>query len=149
MLQIVGAIGTLVCVIIFALQPSFPTPDKLLVFMTFVAMLISTAQFLTEQMRQDDGIVYRWGGDEFCIILAPSSEDDERRNKHLPLNDQAIAVKERLTEAYQKSFAIWAYNNNYEGVEPLGLNIDYSVWEPGMASAELITKADPKHNPYQ
>lgn len=38
MLQFVGGIGTLICVVIFALQPSFPTPDKLLVFMTFVAM---------------------------------------------------------------------------------------------------------------
>lgn len=111
-------------------------------------MLITTAQFLTEQMRQDDAVVYRWGGDEFCIILAPSSEDDARRKSNLSLNDQAIAVKERLTNAYQKSFAIWAYNNNYEGVEPLGLNIDYSVWEPGMGSDELITKADPKHSPY-
>ena len=45
-LQIVGGIGTLACVLIFVFQPSFPTPDKLLVFMTFVAMAFGRAKQL-------------------------------------------------------------------------------------------------------
>ncbi len=41
--QLIGVIGVLACVIIFALKPSFPTPDKLLVFLTFVFMCFSQA----------------------------------------------------------------------------------------------------------
>ena len=42
--QILGAIGTLVYVIVFVSEPSFPTPDKILVFMTFVAMMFGEAK---------------------------------------------------------------------------------------------------------
>ena len=34
--QYVGIVGTLACVIIFLREPSFPTPDKLLIFLTFI-----------------------------------------------------------------------------------------------------------------
>jgi hypothetical protein len=36
--QIIGVIGTALCLGIFIGQPSFPTPDKLLVFITFIFM---------------------------------------------------------------------------------------------------------------
>jgi membrane-associated phospholipid phosphatase len=36
-------IGTLVCVVLFVRTPSFPTPDKLLVFLTFVFMCFGQA----------------------------------------------------------------------------------------------------------
>lgn len=47
--EIIGAVGTIACVIIFALQPSFPTPDKLLVFMTFVAMIFGRTKSLLKR----------------------------------------------------------------------------------------------------
>ncbi len=34
----IGGIGTLLCIVLFIAQPSFPTPDKLLVFAIFVGM---------------------------------------------------------------------------------------------------------------
>jgi hypothetical protein len=37
--QVVGIAGTLVCLGIFIREPSWPTPDKLLVFLTFVFMM--------------------------------------------------------------------------------------------------------------
>lgn len=111
-------------------------------------LLVNTAQFLATQVRKEDGVVYRWGGDEFCVVLAPPKEDDEGRRKQLPsLEKQAEVVSERLTSAYTNSFAIWAYNDFHGWQSPLNLNVDYSVWQPGMESAELIDKADPKHNP--
>lgn len=39
----VGMVGVLACVIIFALKPSFPTPDKLLVFLTLLFMCFGQA----------------------------------------------------------------------------------------------------------
>ena len=39
----IGIIGTLACVGIFIKEPSFPTPDKLLVFLTFVFMIFNQA----------------------------------------------------------------------------------------------------------
>jgi membrane-associated phospholipid phosphatase len=37
-LQVVGVVGSVACIVIFGYQPSFPTPDKLLVFLIFVFM---------------------------------------------------------------------------------------------------------------
>ena len=48
-LQIIGGFGSLLFVIIFATHPSFPTPDKLLVFMIFVAMLFGRAKELIKR----------------------------------------------------------------------------------------------------
>ncbi len=39
--RIIGVVGTLLCIIIFIHKPSFPTPDKLLVFVTFIFMAFS------------------------------------------------------------------------------------------------------------
>ena len=44
-----GAIGTLICVIVFLRAPSFPTPDKILVFATFVAMAFGQARELLKR----------------------------------------------------------------------------------------------------
>lgn len=40
-LKIIGIVGTIASVVIFLLQPSFPTPDKLLIFGIFVAMMFN------------------------------------------------------------------------------------------------------------
>jgi len=42
-LQIIGVAGTLACVAIFIHEPSFPTPDKLIVFLLFVFMIFRQA----------------------------------------------------------------------------------------------------------
>ena len=42
-LQIIGAVGTVACLAIFIHDPSFPTPDKLVIFLTFVFMIFSQA----------------------------------------------------------------------------------------------------------
>lgn len=42
-LQIIGGLGALVCLLIFIHEPSFPTPDKLLVFGIFVFMIFHQA----------------------------------------------------------------------------------------------------------
>jgi len=41
--QIVGVLGTLFCVITFIHTPSFPTPDKLIIFLLFVFMVLKQA----------------------------------------------------------------------------------------------------------
>lgn len=110
-------------------------------------LLVNTAQFLSQRVREQDGVVYRWGGDEFCILLGHMKDEQGQRTSDLTMEQQAEAVKNRLAEAYRSSFAIWAYNDFHRYENPLDLNIDYSIWQPGMASAELISKADPKHNP--
>lgn len=44
--RLLGVLGTLACVILFALKPSFPTPDKILVLLTFVFMALGQAREL-------------------------------------------------------------------------------------------------------
>lgn len=39
----IGILGTAACVFVFVSEPSFPTPDKLLVFMTFLFMIFNHA----------------------------------------------------------------------------------------------------------
>ncbi len=48
--RLVGALGTVACLAIFALHPSFPTPDKILVFLTFVFMTFGLAKELLKRM---------------------------------------------------------------------------------------------------
>ena len=43
LVSFIGMVGAWVCVIVFLLEPSFPTPDKLLVFLTFVFMAVNQA----------------------------------------------------------------------------------------------------------
>lgn len=46
----IGVAGTLVCLAVFIAQPSFPTPDKLLVFAIFVGMLFGQAKELAKRL---------------------------------------------------------------------------------------------------
>lgn len=41
--RLIGALGTILCVSIFLADPSFPTPDKLVIFLTFVFMIFGQA----------------------------------------------------------------------------------------------------------
>ncbi len=46
----IGVVGTIACLAVFTAQPSFPTPDKLLVFAIFVAMLFGQAKELAKRL---------------------------------------------------------------------------------------------------
>ena len=46
----IGVVGTVACLAVFTAQPSFPTPDKLLVFAIFVAMLFGQAKELAKRL---------------------------------------------------------------------------------------------------
>lgn len=45
----VGVAGTLACILLYIKEPSFPTPDKLLVFGLFIAMIFSQATELLKR----------------------------------------------------------------------------------------------------
>lgn len=49
LIRIVGIVGTLICLTTFVYRPSFPTPDKLLIFLTFVFMSFGQA---TEMLKR-------------------------------------------------------------------------------------------------
>jgi hypothetical protein len=55
--QLLGALGTFVCVIIFVKAPSFPTPDKILVFAAFVAMIFGQAKELLKRFLPFVGLL--------------------------------------------------------------------------------------------
>lgn len=46
----IGIAGTLACVAVFIKQPSFPTPDKLFVFLVFVFMIFNQAWGMTKKL---------------------------------------------------------------------------------------------------
>jgi membrane-associated phospholipid phosphatase len=48
--QVVGVVGTLLSLAIFIKDPSFPTPDKLIVFLVFVFMSISQAKVMLKRL---------------------------------------------------------------------------------------------------
>lgn len=48
-LQFIGIAGTVACTALFVLEPSFPTPDKLLIFLMFVFMILHQA---TEMLKR-------------------------------------------------------------------------------------------------
>jgi membrane-associated phospholipid phosphatase len=43
LIRIIGALGTMACIVLFIRTPSFPTPDKILVFLIFVFMMFNEA----------------------------------------------------------------------------------------------------------
>src|SRR5207302_665374 len=43
LLQIIGLLATIFSLVIFIHKPSFPTPDKLVIFLTFVFMIFKQA----------------------------------------------------------------------------------------------------------
>lgn len=43
LVSVIGILGTLACIAIFIKEPSFPTPDKLFVFLVFVFMIFNQA----------------------------------------------------------------------------------------------------------
>lgn len=49
-LRIIGVVGALSCVVVFVKDPSFPTPDKLIIFLTFVFMAFSQALVMLKRL---------------------------------------------------------------------------------------------------
>ena len=49
-LKAIGAVGSLLCLIIFVRQPSFPTPDKIVIFLSFVFMMFSQATVMLKRL---------------------------------------------------------------------------------------------------
>lgn len=49
-LQVIGIIGTAICVGLFVAEPSFPTPDKLLIFLMFIFMILHQATQMLKRL---------------------------------------------------------------------------------------------------
>ncbi len=49
-LQVIGIAGTAVCVGLFVIEPSFPTPDKLIIFLAFVFMIFHQAKEMLKRL---------------------------------------------------------------------------------------------------
>lgn len=56
-LRIIGVAGTLACGVIFIRQPSFPTPDKLLIFLVFVFMIFKQATQMLKRLLPFVGLI--------------------------------------------------------------------------------------------
>lgn len=56
-LQIIGVAGTVACLVIFIREPSFPTPDKLLVFLIFVFMIFEQALQMLKRLLPFIGLI--------------------------------------------------------------------------------------------
>ena len=50
LLQLLGVVCTVACLILFIWRPSFPTPDKLVVFLTFVFMIFGQAREMLKRL---------------------------------------------------------------------------------------------------
>lgn len=48
--RVIGLLGTIVCIVLFVRQPSWPTPDKLIVFLTFVFMMFAQAKEMLKHL---------------------------------------------------------------------------------------------------
>lgn len=55
--QVIGVAGTAACLIIFALQPSWPTPDKLLIFLALIFMVFRHAKQLLARLLPFVGLL--------------------------------------------------------------------------------------------
>jgi diguanylate cyclase (GGDEF)-like protein len=84
--------------------------------------LREVAAVLAATVRPSDAC-YRWGGDEFAVIL-PSTDAE-----------QAGAVVERVAQAVAERVA-------YRGAEPMQLRYGVAEIQPDMDAAELVAAAD-------
>ncbi len=49
-LRVVGLVGVLACLVLFIRQPSWPTPDKLLIFVTFIFMIFAQGRAVFKRL---------------------------------------------------------------------------------------------------
>ncbi len=55
--RLFGVLGTIACLVLIALKPSFPTPDKLLVFLFFVFMMFGKGKELLKRLLPFVGLL--------------------------------------------------------------------------------------------
>ncbi len=48
--QLIGIVGVIFCLTIFVREPSFPTPDKLVIFLTFVFLIFGQAKSMLKRL---------------------------------------------------------------------------------------------------
>jgi len=87
-------------------------------------VLAETANLLKSSIRGTDA-VFRYGGDEFLIILA----------------DTSLAGTARVVERIRASLLEWNQAGNLDGFE-LSLSIGVSEWSEGMTVDQLLDEAD-------
>ena len=87
-------------------------------------VLAETANLLKSSIRGTDA-VFRYGGDEFLIILA----------------DTSLAGTAKVVERIRTSLLEWNQAGNLEGFE-LSLSIGVSEWSEGMTVDQLLDEAD-------
>jgi len=87
-------------------------------------VLAETANLLKSSIRGTDA-VFRYGGDEFLIILA----------------DTSLAGTAKVVERIRASLLEWNQAGNLEGFE-LSLSIGVSEWSEGMTVDQLLDEAD-------
>ena len=87
-------------------------------------VLAETANLLKRSIRGTDA-VFRYGGDEFLIILA----------------DTSLAGTARVVERIRASLLEWNQAGNLDGFE-LSLSIGVSEWSEGMTVDQLLDEAD-------
>lgn len=49
-LRLIGVVGSLASLVLFALKPSFPTPDKIIIFLTFVFLIFGQAKEMLKRL---------------------------------------------------------------------------------------------------
>ena len=56
--QIIGVVGSLLCLALFIHEPSFPTPDKLIIFLAFVFMIFKQAVPMLKRLLPFVGLLF-------------------------------------------------------------------------------------------
>jgi len=114
--------------------------------------LQETGEYLRQNVRPDNTMVIRTGGDEFVILYCFPHEagagdyDDDRRNPNLSVAERLEGATAHLVAGFQALPWVTAYNRKYRSRKPLGLRMNTSIMEdPGTSLRALLNSADSKH----
>jgi len=114
--------------------------------------LQETGEYLRNNVRPDNTMVIRTGGDEFVILYCfPHDEDDmdyanDRRSMDLSVAERLERATAHLVKGYDELAWVQAYNRKFRSRKPLGLRMNTSIMEgPETPLRELLNAADSKH----